>query len=135
MTIGRLNSPPDFNSCNKAFGLDFLFIIGVQDYGTVLLTEVVALPVERGWIMDMEKDVKKIGIADDGWVIFNFIHFRMACCPTADLLIGWFVNVAPRVARRHLEDTFQPGKDGLGAPETAAAQNRRFDSISHVHRA
>jgi hypothetical protein len=55
--------------------------------------------------MDMEKDVKKIVIADDGWVIFNSIHFRMPCCPTADLLVGRFVNVAPRVAGRYLEDT------------------------------
>jgi len=134
----RDDRPFEFSACiqfiDKLFRSGFLFIIAVKDNGTVLLTEVVALLVERGGIMYVEKYIKQVAIANDGRVILNFIHFGMARCSAADLLIGWFFDITPRVARRHLEDAFQPGKDGLSAPETAAAQYRHFDSISHVHR-
>ena len=59
------------------------------NHGTILRTHIIALTIERGRIMDSEKYLEDIAVADHSAVKVYAYDFCMAGIAFADLFISW----------------------------------------------
>ncbi len=80
------------------FSFRFLRFVGVEDGRTVLGTDIRALAVERGWVVDGEKDVQKVRKGDDGRVEGDLHGLGMTRGAAADLFVSGVWAFAARVA-------------------------------------
>ena len=103
-----------------------LRIVMAEDDAAVLRPDVVALAVLRRWIVDGKEYPQQIGVGNVVRVEGDPHHFGMPRAAGANLLVARVRHVPAGIARNHAADTTQPEKDGLQAPEAAAAQGRQF---------
>ena len=106
-----------------------LFVLG-KDGRAILGADVIALAVELGCVVDREKDVEQLGIADIVIVECDPDRLRMAGFAAADLLVGRVDRLPAGVAAFDRFDADDVQELRLGSPEAPARQNRDF--IGHV---
>src|SRR5690606_18166662 len=82
--------------------------------------DVVALPVLRGRIMDMEEELEQVAEAD-AFGIEDDLH---RLCVGAMVAVGRVGYVAPAVAHARGHHTVHVAKQLLHAPEAAAGEDR-----------
>ena len=74
------------------------------NHRTVLRAHIIALTIERGRIMDSEKNLEDVAIVDDSAIKLYAYYFRMTGVALADLFIGWIgyaaVSVAANISSR-----------------------------------
>src|SRR3989304_5510110 len=90
----------------------------------VLRSDVIALAVERRWVVDGEEDLQEFLERDDVRVERDLESFRMVRGARADLFIRWVLHVPARGTDAALLDTAQLLEDWLVAPEATAAEGR-----------
>src|SRR3972149_1502828 len=105
----------------------------VEDRGSVLRSDVIALAVERRWVVDGEEDLQEVLGRDYGPGDRDLESFRMVRGARADLFIRWVLHVPARVTDDDLLDTAQLLEDWLVAPEATAAEGRDLMPLTGTH--
>ncbi len=100
----------------------FLLIAGIEDRRAVAAAEVVALPVARGRIVDLEEELEQLAIVDDGRVERDLDRFRVR----AVVAVGGIRDVAAGVADAGRDHAGLPANQVLHAPEAATGENGAF---------
>ena len=101
-----------------------VFIIGDVNATAVLGTHIIALAVQAGRVVNLEKNIQDVTQRDDTVVVLQTHHFVKTCAPCADLFIGG--SSRPQtiaVTRLDIQHPTHTHKHSLCAPETAAAQS------------
>src|SRR3989304_1930256 len=96
----------------------------VENHGSILRPDVVALAVERRRGVNGEEDLQDVLERDDVRVERDLEALRMVRGARADLLIRRVFHVPARVTDDDLLDTAQLLEDRLVAPEATAAEGR-----------
>src|SRR3990170_5732789 len=105
----------------------------VEDRGSVLRSDVIALAVERRRVVDGEEDLQEFLERDDVRVERDLEGLRMVRGARADLLIRRVLHVPARVTDDDLLDTAQLLEDRLVAPEATAAEGRDLERLPGTH--
>ena len=94
----------------------------IEDHRTVLRADIVALAVERSWVVDREEDLQNLTQTDDGRIERHLYDFRVPGAAAAHLLVGWILDRAAGITGHDIGHAVDFIEDGLYTPETAAAQ-------------
>src|SRR3989304_8735808 len=94
----------------------------VENHGSILRPDVVALAVERRRVVNGEEDLQDVLEREDVRVERDLEALRMVRGARADLLIRRVFHVPARVTDDDLLDTAQLLEDRLGGPEATPAQ-------------
>jgi hypothetical protein len=97
---------------------------GEVDAAAVLRARVVALPVQRGRVVDQKEHLQDLAKADLCRVVLQLDNLVVAGGTGAHLLVARLQCVAIAVARLHVGHALDLDKHRLGAPEAAAAQGQ-----------
>src|SRR5438067_860430 len=104
----------------------------VEDGRAVLGAHVPALAVERGRIVNREKDVEQVVERHDGGVEGDLHDLGVARGAGADVLVRRVRHAPPGVARLNLLDTLQVLEGGFQTPEAPAGEGCHF-ALRHPH--
>ena len=115
--------------CDHFFRRGHLLFGVCVNHGAILRTYIIALPVERGRIMNGKEYLENVAITDDGVIERQTDDFRMAAVAFADLLRGItdieVIMVDERLstvsAARNLRESGRNAKDSKDAIDMAAA--------------
>lgn len=103
-------------------GFDSLLLRMIEDSTAVLCAHVIALSVQRGWVVCLPKNFQQFLKSDLGRVVHDLQTLRVAGLPATDFLIGWVFDLAARVSGGDLDHALQGGENGLRAPEATVGQ-------------
>jgi hypothetical protein len=106
----------------RGFGGRFLLRRMVKDHGTILLSNIGALPIQRRRIVIRPKNIKQLVVTDLRWIEFHFHHFGVAGFVRANIFIGWIILRSARVPSRCRDNAVQFSKCLFHTPETACAK-------------
>jgi len=81
-----------------------------------------ALGIHGGRVMGLPEGVDQLLVGNHLGIVLDLDDLRVAGVAGADLLVGWILLCAPRIAAGDRLDAGEHLVDGFGAPETAAAQ-------------
>ncbi len=111
---------------NGLLGGPLLVVREIVDAGPIARPAVVALPVQRGRIVDLEEHLQDLPVADPRRIEQDFDRLGMA----AVIAVGGVPHVAPAVADASLLDTGEPADQILHPPEAASGQYGAFGHLS-----
>ena len=115
---------------DHGFGRGPLFLGKGHDAGAVLRTDVVALAIELGWVVNREEHLEQRFEGDDGWVKLDFNHLGVARGAAAHRLVGWVRVVAAGVGREGGLNAVDLFVGAFDAPEASAANDHSFHNTS-----
>jgi hypothetical protein len=105
----------------------FLLVVAVrEDRRAVLRAHIRSLPVELGRVVNGEKHLEQVAVADLVGVVLDLDDLGMACVAGTDLSVRRIGHVAAGVAGDSRLDTGELLERGLDTPETAATERRRL---------
>src|SRR6185295_236769 len=111
---------------DHCLGVVALFVRVVKHDGTVLRSDIRALPVLSRRVMNREEDTEQIAERDDRRIERDLHDLGVAGRPAADVAIARARRFAARIARYDLFDAVQLTKYGVETPEASAAERRRL---------
>ena len=111
---------------DHGFGLGPLCLGKGHDAGAILCTDVVALTIELGWVVNREKNLEEGFEGDNGWVELHFHHLGVARGAAAHRLVGWVRVVAAGVGREGGLNAVDLFVGAFNAPEASAANDHSF---------
>lgn len=89
----------------------------VENHGTILITNIGSLTIQRGRIMIRPEDIKELIVTNDRWIELHLHNFSMPGVVSAHIFVGWIFRRATRVSNggvRHAlyspEGRFHPPK-------------------------
>ena len=94
-----------------------------HDTTPILCSNIVALSVELGWVVNGEEHFEKGFKRYNLWIEIDDDDFGMACCSTAHFFVGWIQSVSTCIAgesRMYSSDSLVSSFDTL---KTAASEN------------
>src|ERR1041384_3173559 len=97
-----------------------------EDRRAILRARVIALSIQRGWIVDGEKYFYNFAIGSDGRVEDDLNHLGIAGSACADVLVCRVGSLASHVAGFDGDHAIHLVINGLQTPEAAAAESRSF---------
>jgi len=106
----------------RGFGGRFLLRRMVKDHGTILLSNIGTLPIQRRRIVVRPENIKQLVVTGLRWIEFHFHYFGMAGFVRANLFIGWIILRPARVPNRCRDDAVQFSECLFHTPETACAK-------------
>ena len=109
-----------------------LFFGKRHDAGAVLRSDVVALAVELGWIVDGEEDLEEGFVGDDAWVKLDFNHLGVAGGAAADRLVGGMGVVAACVGGERRLNAVDLFVSAFDAPKASSTHNHAFHGESRT---
>src|SRR5690348_6835693 len=112
-------------------GLMSLFLALVEDHGTVLRSDVVALAVERRGIVDDKKYIEQIFIPDLLRIKGDANYFDVAGGAGAYVTIRGIRGRSPHVPGFDAGHTLELIEDSFQAPKTSSTKNRRLH-VRHI---
>lgn len=115
------------------FGFGFLLINCVENGRPVLCTDIRALAVEGGRVVNGKEDVQKVSEGDDGGVVDDSDHLGMACGAAANLFVGGVWTFAASIARNNVYHAPHLVKYGFEAPEASAGEHSLVEWLS-IHK-
>jgi hypothetical protein len=98
----------------------------MEDHRPVLGPDVVALAIESGGVMDLEKDLQQLLERDNVRIEFQLDDLGVACLAAANLLVAGIDEIAAGVPRENRKDTGRMLEDRFQAPETTATYGRQM---------
>src|SRR5579871_22805 len=104
----------------------------IENGGPVLGAYIIALAVERGRIVNREKDIENLAVGRYVGIERNPNRFRMARPARAYFLVGGVRTLAAHVAGLDGLYSFQFVEDSFQTPKTAAGQGRDFATHSFM---
>src|SRR5206468_11447661 len=96
----------------------------VEDHRTILLTCVVALPIQRSRIVYRKEHIEDIAKTDLFRIERDAHDFHVSGITAAHLTVGWIIDVSAHVAILDVRHTCETLENGFDTPETSAAENR-----------
>lgn len=105
------------------FGFAILLFRRIENHRPVLRSHVIALAIERGRIMDREKNVQNFTVAYPAGIKGDTDNFNVPGIAVAHLAIGGIINMTSHITRLNRRDALHAVEHRLQAPETSAAQN------------
>ena len=75
------------------FNIKTLLFVRIKYATTVLWTYVVTLPIQLGRIVNGKENLEKYSLRNNLWIECNFDYLCMPCAFSANLLIGWVIDV------------------------------------------
>jgi len=85
----------------ESIGLLLLFFVSVEDRRAILGSGVIALTIQRGWIVSGEKNRHQIAERYLPGIEFNLNCFGMTCGPGTDLLVGRVLGRSAGISGNH----------------------------------
>ena len=113
--------------------MQFLLLVAIQNDGAIRRAFVRALTVQRRRVVRLPENFQQLVVGNLRGIKFNLRHLGMAGRLGADFLIGRIFRGAAGESARDGNDAGQPFKNGLHAPEAAAAEVGDFSFVC-VHR-
>lgn len=110
--------------CGFRSGL--LLCIVIKNHRAVLRAHIVALAIERGRVVNSEKDIRQRAKRDDLRVESDLHDLRMATGAAAHFPIRRIQCMAAHIAAFHAQYAFYILKNGLYTPKTAASEGGSF---------
>src|ERR1051325_7484697 len=107
-----------------------LVIVVIEDSGAILRADVAALTIERGRIVNREKDAEQLAVRNLRGVVGHLHRLGVAGRSGADGLVARIRDVPTRVPRRDLRDTAQLLERRFEAPKAAAGECGEFHDAS-----
>ncbi len=104
-----------------------LGVSGEVDARAVGQAKVVALPVQRGWVVDLEEEFQYLAERQSGGVKDHLDPFGM--CPV--VAVGGVGHIAAGIADAGGHHTGDAPDQILHPPKTPACQNRGFGRVGH----
>ena len=80
--------------CNGLFSNPLLFVAGKEDRGAITVAEIVSLPVQGCWVMDLEEEFQELAVRDFERIEDDFDGLGM----TRMVAIGGIRDVTARVS-------------------------------------
>src|SRR5262249_43983120 len=108
------------------FGGGTLVVRSIENDRAVLGADIVSLPIQRGWIVEGEKDLKQLAVAELVRIEGNAHYFHMAGIAGANLAICWIIDVPTHVTGFDRLHTFKAVKDCFQTPEASTAKDCYF---------
>ena len=93
-----------------------------ENRASVLRPYIRTLPVQGCRIVSLEENFQQFLVRRLGWVIINFHSLGVPGLFTADMLVGWILDVTADVSGNHVVNAPHPLVDCLGAPETSTGE-------------
>lgn len=106
----------------------FLFVSCVKNGRAIAGSPIVALPVQSGWIVNLEEEFQNLAVADGLRIENNFNSFGVGSV----VAIGGVDDVAAGVADAGGNHAGLATNEVLHTPETAAGQDGLFRCCVHV---
>ena len=106
----------------RGFGRRFLLRRMVKDHGTILLSDIGTLPIQRRRIVVRPENIKQLVVTNLRWIEFHFHHFGVAGFVRANIFIGWIILRSARVPNRCRDHAFQISEGFFHTPETTCAK-------------
>ena len=106
----------------RGFGRRFLLRRMVKDHGTILLSDIGTLPIQRRRIVVRPKNIKQLVVPNLRWIEFHFHYFGVAGFVRANIFIGWIILRSARVPNRCRHHAFQISEGFFHTPETTCAK-------------
>src|SRR5687768_13280670 len=101
---------------DRVLGNPALLVARVEDRRSIARPDVVPLTISRARIVNLEKELEDLPIADPGRIEDHLDRFRVCSV----IAIGRIGCVAARIADSRRENTVAPTEELLHAPETTA---------------
>ena len=111
-----------FQLAFRGFGRRFLLRRMVKDHGTILLTDIGTLPIQRRRIVVRPKNIKQLVVTNLRWIEFHFHYFGVAGFVRANIFIRWMILRSARVPNRCRHDAVQFSEGFFHTPETTCAK-------------
>src|SRR5467141_2046338 len=110
----------------------FLRFGAIEDNGAVLCAAVVALAVQSRRVVSFPKSCQQFFVGNKGGIVFDLNDLGMPGIAGANVLVGWVVCRASRVAASDRLNAGEHLEDRFGAPETAAAESGEFSFVGQA---
>src|SRR6266704_3069502 len=119
------------------FGLGFLrrgFLRfgAIENNGAVLCAAVVALAVQSRRVVSFPKSCQQPLVGNDCGIVFDLNDLGMPGVAGANILVGWVICRASRVAASDRLNAGEHLEDRFGAPEAAAAESGEFSFVGQA---
>jgi hypothetical protein len=106
----------------RGFGSRFLLRRMVKDHGTILLSDIGTLPIQRRRIVVRPKNIKQLVVTNLRWIEFHLHDFGVAGFVRANIFIGWIILRSARVPNCCRDHAFQISESFFHTPETTCAK-------------
>src|SRR5690606_41955635 len=100
--------------------LTHLRITGRENRGAILRADVVTLTIERGRVMDHEKDFQQITITDTLWIEFNAHRLSVTGTAFTHRTVFGVIDFTTAISRRNDKHALDIPVDRVQAPKTSA---------------
>ena len=94
----------------------------VKDHGTILLSDIGTLPIQRRRIVVRPKNIKQLVVTNLRWIEFHLHDFGVAGFVRANIFIGWIILRSARVPNRYRDHAVQFSERLFHTPETTCAK-------------
>jgi hypothetical protein len=98
----------------------------VKNHASVLRTNIVSLPVERGGIVRLPENGEQFIESNLFWVVKYLDHFSMAGLFITNLFVRGINNMSSTVTGSNFQNTLQLLEDRFCTPETTRSQSSRI---------
>ena len=119
---GPIETSALFQLVFRGFGGRLLPRRMVKDHGTILLSNIGPLPIQRRRIVVRPENIKQLVVIDLRWVEFHFHHFGVAGFVRANIFIGWIILRTARVPNRCRDHAVQFSECSLPHPRNSLRQ-------------
>jgi hypothetical protein len=106
----------------RGFGSCSLLRRMVKDHGTILLSNIGTLAIQRRRIVVRPENIKHLVVTDLRRIEFHFHHFGVAGFVRANIFIRWIILRSARVPNRGRDHAFQVAESLFHTPETTCAK-------------
>jgi hypothetical protein len=106
----------------RGFGGRSLLRRMIKDHGSILLSNIGPLPIQRRRIVVRPENIKQLVVTDLRWIELHFHHFGVAGFVRANIFIRWIILHSARVPDRGRDHALQFAERFLHSPETTCAK-------------
>jgi Sulfotransferase family len=106
----------------RGFGGRSLLRRMIKDHGSILLSNIGPLPIQRRRIVVRPENIKQLVVTDLRWIELHFHHFGVAGFVRANIFIRWIILHSARVPDRGRDHALQFAESFLHSPETTCAK-------------
>src|SRR5207253_9350350 len=108
-------------------GVPVVLVGGIENSRAIARAAIVALAVQRGWIVNLKEEFQQFAVADQRRIEHDLHRFGMASV----IAIGCVRHVAAGIADPRGDDAWIAAQQILYAPKTPACENRALVRCGH----
>src|SRR4029453_17652710 len=112
-----------------------LRFILIKNDGSILRSRIGALPVKRGGIVGLPKQIDDLSIGYFVWIVLYLNDFRMSRATRANILVSRIWNMPSRITAGYSQNSMHGLVNCFDTPEASTAEDRTCRFFCRVHRA